>query len=259
MGKWWIDADPSGLVWTGLDCDDDLALIGARALEAAGEMEVIGLSICGGNAPLRHTWPNALKLQQSIGVTWNVFKGAGWQKMQPAWASLRLLSRLIHEDESEDAVDAIIRTASTMRSQTLSVLMLGPATNLARALQRAPWLAGHLKSAVLMGGELTGRRLDLNFMLLAKIGSLQLSRSCRAAKDAFADLAHAKVGQPTRAFGSGRLARQHVFGCGFHTLGLCGSSCGCPTTFVHKVGIPGSDISDLFRRTLQRHYVISTC
>ena len=30
-----------------------------------------------GNAPLRHTWPNALKLQQSIGVTWNVFKGAG--------------------------------------------------------------------------------------------------------------------------------------------------------------------------------------
>ena len=69
MGKWWIDADPSGLVWTGLekkekkqrnfystnskkfcarissrrilrislrlglDCDDDLALIGARALE----------------------------------------------------------------------------------------------------------------------------------------------------------------------------------------------------------------------------------
>ena len=36
--------------------------------------------------------------------------------------------------------------------------MLGPATNLARALQQAPWLAGHLKSAVLMGGELTGRR-----------------------------------------------------------------------------------------------------
>ena len=42
--------------------------------------------------------------------------------------------------------------------------MLGPCTNLARALRRAPWLAGHLKSAVLMGGELTGRRLDLNFI-----------------------------------------------------------------------------------------------
>lgn len=100
-----------------------------------------------------------------------------------------------------------------------------------------------------------------------RIGSLQLSRSCCAAKDAFADLAHAKVGQPTGAFGSGRLAqmikdchisasfffslevlnlkdvnfmfssrlaKQRVFGCGFHSLGFCGSSCGCPTTFVHK-------------------------
>jgi hypothetical protein len=23
----WIDTDPSGLVWTGLDCDDDLAVL----------------------------------------------------------------------------------------------------------------------------------------------------------------------------------------------------------------------------------------
>ena len=66
--KWWIDADPSGLVWTGLDCDDDLALIAAKALEEAGEMEMAGLSICGGNAPLAHTWPNALKLLQTIGA-----------------------------------------------------------------------------------------------------------------------------------------------------------------------------------------------
>ena len=66
--KWWIDADPSGLVWTGLDCDDDLALIAAKALAEAGEMEMAGLSICGGNAPLAHTWPHALKLLQTIGA-----------------------------------------------------------------------------------------------------------------------------------------------------------------------------------------------
>ncbi|CAL1163273.1 unnamed protein product [Cladocopium goreaui] len=163
--KWWIDADPSGLVWTGLDCDDDLALIAAKALEEAGEMEMAGLSICGGNAQLAHTWPNALKLLQTIGAAWKVFKGAGWQQMQPAWASLRLLGRLMRgEEDSEDAVEALIQTASSMPPQSLNVLMLGPCTNLARALQRAPWLASHLKRAVLMGGELTGRRLDLNFM-----------------------------------------------------------------------------------------------
>ena len=50
-----------------------------------------------------------------------------------------------------------------------------------------------------------------------RIGSLQLSRSCRAAKDAFADLAHAKVGQPTRAFGFGRLA-QMIKDCHLHKL-----------------------------------------
>ena len=38
MANLWIDADPSGLVWTGLDCDDDLAILAARALEATGEV-----------------------------------------------------------------------------------------------------------------------------------------------------------------------------------------------------------------------------
>ena len=41
------------------------------------------------------------------------------------------------------------------------VLMLGPATNLARAFRLAPWLPAHLKSVVLMGGELTGRRSSI--------------------------------------------------------------------------------------------------
>ena len=162
--KLWIDADPSGLVWTGLDCDDDLAILAASALEAAEEVQIEGLSICGGNAPLVHTWPNAQRLMQTIPSKWNVSKGAGWRKMQPAWASLRLLSHLIWEEESNDAAEAIVAAAAALPPGELTVLMLGPATNLARALQLAPWLAGHLKAAVLMGGELTGRRLDLNFM-----------------------------------------------------------------------------------------------
>ena len=48
----WIDADPSGLVWTGLDCDDDLAILVALALEKQGLIDLQGLSISGGNAPL---------------------------------------------------------------------------------------------------------------------------------------------------------------------------------------------------------------
>ena len=49
---------------------------------------------------------------------WKVFKGAGWQQMQPAWASLRLLGRLMQgEEDSEDAVEALIQTASSMPPQ----------------------------------------------------------------------------------------------------------------------------------------------
>ncbi|CAE7541612.1 rihB, partial [Symbiodinium pilosum] len=161
----WIDADPSGLVWTGLDCDDDLAILAARGLEALREVTIVGLSICGGNAPLLHTWPNAMTLLQSMpSVQWNVSKGAGWQSMQPAWKSLRLLASCIQEDESSDAAEAIIQATRALPPRSLTVLSLGPPSNLARAMRSAPWLSEHIRAAVLMGGELTHRRLDLNFM-----------------------------------------------------------------------------------------------
>ncbi|CAE8644700.1 unnamed protein product, partial [Polarella glacialis] len=118
----WIDADPSGLVWTGLDCDDDLALLAALALNASAEIHLEGLSICGGNV-----------------LTW---KG----------------------EDSDAAAKAIIAAAAAAPPRSLTILMLGPVTNLARALVLAPWLAQRLRHAVLMGGELTGQRLDLNFM-----------------------------------------------------------------------------------------------
>eukprot|EP00439_Symbiodinium_sp_Y106_P059083 s3398_g8.t1 len=160
----WIDADPSGLVWTGLDCDDDLAILAAQGLEAAGEATVAGLSICAGNAPLLHTWENAKTLQSVAKFQWNLSKGAGWNTMQPAWTSLRMLARCIDEEESSDAAEAIIRAAAALPARSLTVLCLGPPSNLARALRRAPWLAERLEMAVLMGGELTHSRLDLNFM-----------------------------------------------------------------------------------------------
>ena len=124
----------------------------------------MGLSICGGNAPLLHTWPNAKTLLSLAEVPWNLTKGLGWRSMQPAWRSLRLLSGSISEEESSDAAGAILHAAASLPPQSLTVLCLGPASNLALALRRGPWLAERLKGAVLMGGELTHRRLDLNFM-----------------------------------------------------------------------------------------------
>ncbi|CAE8618085.1 unnamed protein product, partial [Polarella glacialis] len=137
----WIDADPSGLVWTGLaaqprDCDDDLALLAGLALNASAEIHLEGLSICGGNAPLSHTWADAHLLLQSVGRgDIQLSAGAGWRSMQVAWPSLRRLSQISPDMEDSDAAaKAIIAAAAAAPPRSLTILMLGPVTNLARAL-----------------------------------------------------------------------------------------------------------------------------
>jgi inosine-uridine nucleoside N-ribohydrolase len=155
----WIDADPSGLVWTGLDCDDDLAILTALALKDT--LSVVRLSICGGNAPLRHTWNDSQ--QRLLGYVDSSIKpvqGYSWRTMQISkkrW--LRILSWLVQD--SEGAADAIIKASHEVPD--LTVLTLGPPTNLARALIKDPSLATRLHRVVMMGGELTNQRLDLNF------------------------------------------------------------------------------------------------
>ena len=166
----WIDADPSGLVWTGLDCDDDLALLAALALEQRGYIRLEGLSICGGNAPLAHTWRDVELLLQHVGESgahWKklLVRGAGWRSMQVAWKTLRFLSYLSPDmHDSEDAVQALLSAAAEAPDASLTILTLGPPTNLANALREAPWLPRRLKQVYMMGGELTQSRLDLNFL-----------------------------------------------------------------------------------------------
>jgi inosine-uridine nucleoside N-ribohydrolase len=176
----WIDADPSGLVLTGLDCDDDLAILAALAVP---NLDIAGFSVCGGNAPLQHTAPNFdLLLQYVYGAAsstsaaststasttarenFKVHRGIGWQSMNSGWKTLAFFHWLTPDwPDSDDAAWAIINAAKNSPPRSLSVLSLGPPSNLARALELAPWLATHLKQAVLMGGEMTNQRLDLNF------------------------------------------------------------------------------------------------
>ena len=88
-----LDLDPGGLVWTGLDVDDDLALLIAVALNRTGELSLRGLTICGGNAPLKHTAEVTQLLRRHAGLDALPFAlGAGWRDMQVAWPSMRRLS-----------------------------------------------------------------------------------------------------------------------------------------------------------------------
>ena len=168
----WIDADPSGLVWTGLDCDDDLAILLALALHKRNIIKIQGLSICGGNAPLSHTWLdiNSLWTHAAGSTITNgkiiPLKGYGWRSMQVAVSLLRCLGILLQDaKDSEDASRALAKRSQNAKSLgKMNILTLGPVTNLARALKYREFDIDGISHIYMMGGELTGLApLDLNF------------------------------------------------------------------------------------------------
>ena len=64
-----IDLDPGGLTWTGLDVDDDLALLIALALNRTSAIKLVGVTVCGGNAPIKHSAPGLDLLLQTAGTS----------------------------------------------------------------------------------------------------------------------------------------------------------------------------------------------
>ena len=162
----WLDADPSAFVWTGLDCDDDLAILVAMALDANKMIQLEGLSVCGGNAPLRHTWKDMQVLIRHTDNPSmpNYYKGYGWRSMQVSRRWLQRLNQLQPDvADSNDAAEAIVKAAFSRSDQKLTVMTIGPPTNLAKALRQNQDLASQLEHVYMMGGELTQQRLDLNF------------------------------------------------------------------------------------------------
>lgn len=164
----WIDTDTSGLFWSGLDCDDDLAVLAALALHKRQTISLDGISICGGNAPLSHTWQDIHALWEHAGgfqIT-NVqpVKGYGWRSMQVAVGWLRWYNRIRQDGmDSEDASTAIIERSRDKSLDPAHILMLGPPTNLARAIDSGLLDQAGISHVYLMGGDLTQQILDLNF------------------------------------------------------------------------------------------------
>lgn len=127
------------------------------------DLEVVGLTTVGGNASLADTTRNALALLAAAGrPDIPVWRGAdraldggftyayefhGEQgmgvKLAPAAAAIR----------PGPAADAII-AAARARPGELSVLALGPLTNVAAALRQHPGLAGEVAEILVMGGAL---------------------------------------------------------------------------------------------------------
>ena len=150
----WIDTDPS--VQKGAhEVDDGFALVQAFRSK---ELEIRGISVVFGNAPLDRAWPIGQDLLRRYGPpNLPLYKGAAGA------------DELGHETEASRAL------AAALKKERLTVLVLGPATNIATVLKNHPELSSRFEQIIAVAGRRPGQRFrtsddvrsfrDLNFEL----------------------------------------------------------------------------------------------
>lgn len=147
-----IDTDPGQ--------DDAVALLVALA---SPELEIAGITAVAGNVPLELTSKNARIICELAGRTdVPVFAGCN----EPLERKL-VTAEHVHGKTGLDgpdlpdprmplqerhAVDFIVETLSNEPESTVTLCVLGPLTNVARALQREPGIAKRIQEIILMGG-----------------------------------------------------------------------------------------------------------
>ena len=146
-----IDTDPGA--------DDTLALI--MALNSP-DLDILALTTVEGNARLRHTTANALRLLDYMGrVDIPVHEGSStplegeFHHAYEVHGDEGLTVRLPDTElrpATGNAVDTIIETALAMPGE-LTLFALGPLTNVARALIQEERLKDLLKRVYIMGGQ----------------------------------------------------------------------------------------------------------
>ena len=147
-----IDTDPGR--------DDAIAILVALA---SPELDVAGIVAVAGNVPLHHTERNALQIVDLAGRT-DIPVYAGCDA--PLEREL-VTAVYIHGEtgldgyelpapkcslEAEHGVDFIVRTLRSAEPRTVTIAALGPLTNIATALMRAPDIGPRIRELVMMGG-----------------------------------------------------------------------------------------------------------
>ncbi len=147
-----IDTDPGQ--------DDAVALLMAMA---SPELDILGVTVVAGNVPLHLTELNALKVCELAGrPDMPVFAGCEAPLSRPLITAEHVHGKtgLDGADlpdpkmrlQDQHAVDYIIETLRDAAASDITLCPLGPLTNIATALTRAPDIADKIAEIVLMGG-----------------------------------------------------------------------------------------------------------
>lgn len=149
----WLDADPG--------FDDWLTML---MLAAQPRLRWLGLSVVAGNAPLPVTLANALRIRHHYGLEVPVHAGCaqplagaqetaervlGAQGMRTSGAALPEVAARADGDDAVAALLAALRESIA----PVTLLAIGPLTNIARALLAEPGITARIAELVLMGGS----------------------------------------------------------------------------------------------------------
>jgi purine nucleosidase len=148
-----IDTDP-GL-------DDAVAIL--LALAAADELEVLGIVAVAGNLALAQTERNARRVCELAGrPDIPVYAGCARPLLRPvvtaegvhaeAEGDRLLLPEPTTALQSQHGIDFLIETLCSATVEPVTLCALGPLTNIAMALVKAPEIAGRVRELVVMGG-----------------------------------------------------------------------------------------------------------
>ena len=148
-----IDTDPG--------IDDAVAIL--LALAAAEELEVLGIVAVAGNLPLAQTERNARRVCELAGrAEIPVYAGCARPMLRPLATAEHIhgetaRDRLLLPEptmalQTQHGVDFLIETLRAAETGTITVCALGPLTNIAMALIKAPEVAGKIGELVIMGG-----------------------------------------------------------------------------------------------------------
>jgi len=148
-----IDTDPG--------IDDAVAIL--LALAAPGELEILGIVAVAGNLPLPQTERNARRVCELAGRTdIPVYAGCARPLLRPLATAQHIhgetaRDRLLLPEptmglRAQHGVDFLVETLRAAEAGTITLCALGPLTNIAMALVKAPEVAGRIAELVIMGG-----------------------------------------------------------------------------------------------------------
>jgi inosine-uridine nucleoside N-ribohydrolase len=133
----WIDTDPS-VARGGREVDDGFALIQAFH---SPELEVRGVSVVFGNAPLPTAWPIGAEIVAKFGPKGlHAYKGA------------------VSGEDLGKETEASAALERALQKERLTILALGPVTNVATVLKLHPDLAKNVVRIIAVAGRRHGQR-----------------------------------------------------------------------------------------------------